>query len=508
MNHEASNNSYDVVVIGGGIGGLTCGAFLSQAGKQVLVVEGQEHAGGFAREYEHGSYKINPALHVIMGCGPTGTSGHGLIDEALRQLGVQDQCEFTPVDPFYRAQFPDFQIDVPAGREGFLDTYQKTFSGEAKGIGDLFNLCSQVYQEYIRFPVMPRWRDWALMPLRFPRLFRYANATLGSVMKSYLSNPKLMAAYAVLWPYVGLPPSRISFSMWATMISSYIEEGAFYCRGGFQNIANALANGLVNHGGELILGTPVAQINASNSAVTGVSLENGQEIKSPVVISNIDAIKTFRDLLEPGQIPSSYIQKLRELEPSLSVLGLHLATDLDIHDLGVPKVTIITQWDLDSAYRDALGGRVSGLAMHIPTVYDASLAPLGEHLVILQAFIPSDAEKLSPLASAQFAKVLLEGAERVLPDLRNHITFVDGYSEGSAQQHPLHRLGPIYGWAATPQQSGPRRLPNRTPIGGLYLTGHWTQPGHGIWTVILSGIITARLVLGQDASQSLWPFAL
>jgi phytoene dehydrogenase-like protein len=106
------------------------------------------------------------------------------------------------------------------------------------------------------------------------------------------------------------------------------------------------------------------------------------------------------------------------------------------------------------------------------------------------------------------SQVHKQWAERVLPDLRNHITFVDGYSEGSAQQHPLHRLGPIYGWAATPQQSGPRRLPNRTPIGGLYLTGHWTQPGHGIWTVILSGIITARLVLGQDASQSLWPFAL
>lgn len=132
--------------------------------------------------------------------------------------------------------------------------------------------------------------------------------------------------------------------------------------------------------------------------------------------------------------------------------------------------------------------------MHIPTVCDRTLAPPGEHLVILQALIPSDAGELSPSVGTQFAEQLLVKAEQVLPDLRNHITFVEGYSDGDPQPYPLHRIGPIYGWAALPQQSGPRRLAQRTPVSGLYLTGHWTQPGHGIWTVVLSGINTARLI--------------
>jgi phytoene desaturase len=508
MNREASNSAYDVIVVGGGIGGLTAGAFLAQAGKQVLVVEQEEHAGGFAREFRHGSYNINPALHLIMGCGPAGPSGQGLIDSALSQLGVRDQCEFISVDPFYRVQFPDLQMDVPTGSHAFLEAYQQVFPEEAQGLGELVNLCSQVYQEFVRFPIAPRWRDWVLMPVRFPRIFRYANATLGSVMNRYLSSPRLMAAYAVMWPYVGLPPSRVSFSAWAVMMTSYIEEGAFYCQGGFQGLAHALANGLANHGGELVLGTRVTQIQAASSGVQGVSLNNGQEIKTSVVVSNIDANTTFRDLLAPGQVSSHYHQRLRRLEPSLSVLGLHLATDLDVHALGVPKVTMIAAQDLESVYRDALSGGVSGLAVHIPTVCDASLAPPGEHLVILQAFIPSEADDFSPSAKARVAQKLLEGAEKVLPGLRKHITFVEGSSEAEDPQYPLHRLGPIYGWAALPQQTGPRRLPNRTPVAGLYLAGHWTQPGHGIWTVVLSGINTARLVLGQNAGERLWPFAL
>jgi prolycopene isomerase len=385
---------------------------------------------------------------------------------------------------------------------------QGSFPAEAKGLQDLVDLCTQVYQEFLRFPVTMRWRDWALMPLRFPTLFRYSNATLASVMNRYLSSPPARRAYAALWPYVGLPPSRVSFTQWAVMMTSYIEEGAFHCQGGFQKLADAIATGLVKQGGELLLGTRVIGIRAASSRVQGILLENGQEIRAPVVISNIDARTTFQDLLEPGQVSARYMQRLADMEPSISVLGLHLATDLDVKASGVPKICLISERDPDDVYKEALVGRVRGLGMHIPTVWDASLAPPGEHLVILQACVPPGAGALSPRASSLFAEQLLEGAERVLPGLRKRITFIDGLSEESDQQVPLHRLGPMYGWAASPQHSGPRRLPNVTPIAGLYLAGHWTQPGHGIWTVILSGIHTARLVLRQEAGQCLWPFDL
>jgi len=506
MKQEASSDKYDVVIIGAGIGGLTCGAYLALAGKKVLLVEAEEHVGGFAREFQHGSYSINPALHVIMGCGLSTQPGHGLIDITLSQLGVRDYCEFVRVDPFYRAKFPDLQMDVPLGREPFLEVHQKAFPDEAEKIKELFNLCSKIHQEYIRFPIVPRIRDWILMPVRFPTLFRYANATLESVMNNYLSNPRLKSALGVLWPYVGLPPSRVSFAVWATMLISYIEEGAFYCLRGFQRLADALAIGMSNHGGEIILNNRVIQIHSQNLSIQSVTLGSGQVIYSPVVISNIDPRLTFSELLKSSEVAGRYIRKLKQLKPSMSLMGLHLATDLDIHNLGVPKVTMIFPRDLESVYTNALAGRVGGLGMHIPSVYDASLAPQGEYILVLQAFIPSDANKLSNSASDQFANQLLDLAESELPNLRNHITFIDGFTDQSPQHYPLHRIGPMYGWAAMPSQTGPRRLAIKTPVKGLFLTGHWTQPGHGIWTVVLSGINTARIVLGQDTSQSLWPF--
>jgi phytoene dehydrogenase-like protein len=72
----------------------------------------------------------------------------------------------------------------------------------------------------------------------------------------------------------------------------------------------------------------------------------------------------------------------------------------------------------------------------------------------------------------------------------------------------LRLVGPIYGWATTPRQTGFRRLPQETLVGGLVLTGPWTQPAHGLWTVMMSGIRAARMVLGVATSSPAVPLRL
>ncbi|MEN8133053.1 MAG: NAD(P)-binding protein, partial [Pseudomonadota bacterium] len=253
MNSHSLQSAYDVIVVGGGLGGLTAGALLAKEGKQVLVVEGEERPGGFIREFRHGPYLINPAIHSIMGCNPAGPLGQGVIDALLDHLGVRDQCQFVTVDPLYRAQFPDFQMDVPLGRDAFLEAYLRHFPDEADGLRDLADLCSAIFQEFMRFPSALRWHDWVSMPLRFPKMFRFANATLGGVLDKYLTEPKLKSAYAILHPYLASPPSKLSFLLWAVMMASYIEQGAFYCEGGFQKVADALIEGLTRLGGQLVL---------------------------------------------------------------------------------------------------------------------------------------------------------------------------------------------------------------------------------------------------------------
>jgi phytoene dehydrogenase-like protein len=140
----------------------------------------------------------------------------------------------------------------------------------------------------------------------------------------------------------------------------------------------------------------------------------------------------------------------------------------------------------------------------IPTLADPSLAPSGEHVVIVQALLPPEASD-SLDDDRRLGERMLELAEHVLPGLGGSLTKVVGAARGGAAGLPVHRMEVMYGWELSPKQAGRRRLPQEAPVEGLLLAGQWTQPGGGVITVVASGIQAARLALGRPASRGVLP---
>jgi phytoene dehydrogenase-like protein len=87
--------------------------------------------------------------------------------------------------------------------------------------------------------------------------------------------------------------------------------------------------------------------------------------------------------------------------------------------------------------------------------------------------------------------------EKVFPGLQKHITYAEGATPRTMERYTLNLTGAIYGWEVSPQQVGKGRLAHRTPIHGLYLSGHWSRPGGGLYGVIVSGLETAGIVSGH-----------
>jgi prolycopene isomerase len=501
FHEEAARDAYDAIVVGSGLGGLTAAALLARAGRSVLVLERHDRPGGYAHAFRRRSYRFDSAVHVVGGCAPGPFEGGALLHRVLDGLGVRSRCDFVRVDPGYRVEWPGLALDAPSELERFVEAHVERFPGEEKGIRGFVEDCLAIRSETAR---AEEGANPFARPERFPLLLRYRRATLAQVLADRIAHPLARAALAALWPYLGLPPSRVSFLYFASMLMSYVADGTWYCRGSFQALADALVEALVQRGGELTLRSPVRRILVEEGRAAGVVLENGQRVRAPLVVSNADARQTLEELVGAQHFPRRYRQRLEAASASTSAFVVYAATSHDLARDALAHETFLYEGpDHDAAFASGVAGHPEWLSVTAPTLLDASLAPPGEHLLVLTTLIDPRAAASWREAKPRLQDALLRRVERRLPGLAEELRFVESATPRTFERYTRNEGGALYGFDVTPSQVGPGRLDNETPLPGLLLAGHWTRPGGGVVGVVRSGLRAARIALGLPREADL-----
>jgi prolycopene isomerase len=499
---EADDDAYEVVVIGSGAGGLAAASVLARLGVKVLVVERHDRPGGYLHSFRREGFEFDSAVHLVGGCGET-PSGPGLVRRLLGGLGVAGRCDFVRVDPFYSAIFPGLRLDARSGPEAFAEAHAERFPAEKDGFRSLLEVCRRARNESRLAAEMS---PGAFMRLAeaAPTLFQHRRATLSDVAAAHLKDPRAQAVFGALWPYLGLPPSRVSFLYFASMLMSYVEDGAWYCKGSFQKLAYAMAHALVRDGGELLLKSSVRRIQVQNGVVKGVVLENGQRIEAPVVISGVDAAQTFEELVGSEHLAPRFLRALRRMRVSLSAFVVYGATGLDLRGAGAThEMFLYDTWDHDADYANLLRGEFSRIGFAVPTLVDPGLAPPGGHAFQITVPLPYDLVPSWRRDKQRITERLLTRADAAFPGLLRSLVFALGGTPRTLERYTLNQKGAMYGWELTPDQVGPGRLGEESPLKGLMLAGHWTRPGAGVYGALSSGLSAAERVLGID-TEEMW----
>jgi phytoene desaturase len=489
----SADGSYDVVVIGAGLGGLSAGASLAKAGKRVLIAERNEGPGGNARAFRRGPYTFDPAVHL---------TAHGFqvefLEVYLAGLGIADDVELVSLDEMFAVEVCGSRFTLPVGIAAVIEYLAEMFPAESGGIKRYIETCAQATIESQAPPPRVALKDLDAVAAALPTLFRYRNQTLASVLEEFIADPQARSVLAAQWPYMGLPPSRLSFMSAIAPFMSFMERGPVYVRGSFQRLADALAGIVLDRGGSVLYGASVSRIDLNGGRVAGVQLEDGRAVRAPVVVSNADAQLTFEKLVGAEHIPHGYLRRLRRMRPSISAFMVYSACTLPLHELGLaPEVFVYDHWDHEQTWTEVMAGSPGGTWLSIPTLIDDSLAPGGEHLLMFTTLMPYDIGEPWSDARSRLADELVDRVEALLPGYRQSITFIENATPVTFQNYTLARDGAIYGWENTPAQTLPKRLSHQSPVPGVVLAGHWTNPGSGSLRCLLSGLQAAATIEGQ-----------
>ncbi|MGB2696546.1 MAG: NAD(P)/FAD-dependent oxidoreductase [Candidatus Zixiibacteriota bacterium] len=497
---QSEGDGFDAVIIGSGLGGLSCAAAFARQGFKPLVLEKHYVPGGYATTFKRDKFVFDVSLHS------TSVGERGGVHNLIPGFPEITDVEFVPHPNLYRAKYPEHDFRVPQrDLEGYIKMLVGYFPDEKEGIEGLFNDMKGVSRDINKLMQAKGQVDMRKFPIEFPDLFKCYTKTWGQMVDERVKNPKLKAIVSSQWGYYGLPPSKLAGYYYAMPAIDYLQNGGYYPIGKSQKISDALVKFIQDRGGKVILETKVDKILTKDHAAYGVLTADGQEFKGKVIISNANAYDTFHTMMEQDEYLKDYLARMDGFSVSLSSFQVFLGLKKNlVKDLGIEDTEIFyaCAYDPEADYRGAVKGDVGGgygLTLY-DNLYD-KYSPKGKNtinIITIQGY--EFWEKYEPdyfegkksrykAEKERMADILIDEVERtLLPGLRKAIDIKEIGTPLTNLRYTGNYRGAIYGWDQTLDNSGPNRLGHETPIKNLYLAGAWTQPGHGYGGVIWSGL--------------------
>ncbi|ALJ38812.1 phytoene desaturase [Azospirillum brasilense] len=495
-----------IAVIGGGLGGLASAVVLAARGHKVVLLEKNGWVGGKAAVLEEGGFRFD--------MGPTILTVPRVLRRILAEAGcdLDRELELVRLEPQWRCFFDDgtvldlsenigamaADLDRLTPGRGAGEGYRRfqALSERLHGISERFFFWKSVEDLGDTLKVRDSMNASTLSDVLALRM----GSTVAGTIRSHVPDARAAQMLDHFTQYVGSSPYG-SPAVLCAIAHMQTNDGVWYPMGGTRAVPLALERVARRLGVEIRTGTGVRRLEVTGKRVTAVETESGERIPVSAVVSNMDSVRTYEELV--GGAPAKRFRKRRRYEPACSGVVFYLGLDrgydhLLHHDFVFSRDPAE---EFDWIYR-------RGEPAPDPTCYIAAPArtepgvasPGGEALYVL-VHTPylrphHDWSRMLP----DYRRTVFDKLKRTagMTDLEDRIRVERVLTPQDI--HDRYRVlnGAIYGLASHGRFMGAFKPGNRSrDVEGLYLAGGAAHPGPGMPMVLMSGWIAADS-LDQD----------
>ncbi len=480
------------IIIGAGLGGLSCGVILAKNGYKVTILEKEHQVGGCLQCFKRKGIKFETGMHFI------GSASEGqTLNKLLKYLDISDKITLNQLDPkgYDVISLAGKKYQIANGRENFINQLSEYFPEERRNIAHYYDIIEEISHASSLHSLRHTENNNAINT-------QYQVRSINDVLDTITENEELKSVLVANLPLYAGEFDKTPFSTHA-FITDFYNQSAFRIVGGSDSIADALVKTIENLGGDVKTNQKVDRIVCDETHATGV-ITKGCNLAADLIISSIHPNRTL-ELLETKLIRPAYRERILNIRNTVSgfTVFMHFKKDTvpymnynyysyrgnspwgceDYNEKDWPKGYLYMHFchKLSPDYAE------SGVILSYMTFdemspwLDTSVEHRGESY---QAFKKRKAE------------ILIDELEKEFPGIKDSIENYYTASPLTYRDYTGTEAGSMYGIAKDIKSSS-SRVPHKTRIPNLYLTGQNIN-SHGMLGVLVGSIVTCSELLTSE----------
>src|SRR5512133_2758819 len=487
-----------VIVIGGGLGGLTAALLCAKAGCNVSLFEKEPVCGGYSIAYKRAGFTFDAALHAV----PAGDNG-SLFFTLLQRLGVDSQIQFKKIQSGITVTFGSNRYCLPSGRNDVLEYLQHLFPDDASGLVRLFNdidRYARCYNRILLEPVVGCRAILSFIPYSLQFIMQ-SYETTAHFLSQYVNNTEcraLLYQYAI---FMGIPMDEFPAVNFIMMFHMQLTLGMYTIAGGGAHLTEVLKKECERNNVTIYQSRKVDAIEIKDGTASAVVDSNGVHHTADYIISNVNTFDLCK-MVPARFLPAKYVSVLSRLKPSVAVVLINIGLDIPIENAGIKEHLHFhfPDSDLDSCIKVQREGlTIQGFSVTAAGLTSPDASSNNTHCISVVGAVSG--KKWLSLDSLQYAKakeVLVEHTLKTLytlyPLLKGHVAYVDCATPSTFRRYTGNPDGAIMGFNCTTGVHRDLIAISKFPVKNVVIANAWTDKLGGYMQCISAGEKAANVI--------------